>query len=283
MKRPFRRWRFHLLLHAFAWPMAAAAQGHGPAYGLSTPTLGRGGWSIDVAMMGRFVGSARAVMLRPMLSYGVTADLQVSASVPLVIEAPSGLPQARGMSRMPTTRDVEALVGWRFHRTAPGVGSRFESTAYLGADVPLDRRRAGAETAPALVGGIVTGYASRSLYLWVGGLRRQALRVGDDRLGHVTLYSAVVGLRPGAFRRDYPEPDWRVFLEVLGESATRTVVDGAPQLNTGGHQLFVGPTVLGLFGSWGVSGGPAFGVVNSMNGTQPREAVRFIVNVTWWF
>jgi len=265
------------------WPLAVVAQGHGPAYGLSTPTLGRGGWSIDMALMGRFAGSARGVMLRPMLSYGVTADLQLSASVPLPIDVPPGLPQARGMSRMPTTRDMEALVAWRFHRNATGVGSRFESTAYVGADVPIDRRRAGAETAPALVGAIVTGYASRPLYLWVGGLRRQALRAGSDRLGHVTLYSAVVGLRPAAFRRDYPKPDWRVFVEVIGEHATRAVVDAAPQPNTGGHQLFVGPTVLGLFGSWGVSGGPAIAVVNSLNGTQPREAARFIANVTWWF
>ncbi len=283
MSGPARRWAAKFVVLLCCWPVAVAAQGHGPAYGLSTPTLGRGGWSIDMALMGRFVGTTQGVMLRPMLSYGVTADLQVSGSIPVPIDVPPDLPAARGMSRMPTTRDAEVLVAWRFHRQAPGVGSRFESTAYVGVDLPLDDRRRGVETAPGLVGGLVTGYASRPLYFWLGGLRRQSRRTGNDRLGHVTLYSAVMGLRPAALRRDYPEPDWRVFVEVLGEHVTRTMADGVSLPNTGGHQVFIGPTLLGLFGSWGVSGGPALAVVRAMNGTQPRETVRFIVNFTHWF
>ena len=39
--------------------LPVAAQGHGPVYGLSTPTLGRGGWSLDVAGMGRFFDGGR--------------------------------------------------------------------------------------------------------------------------------------------------------------------------------------------------------------------------------
>lgn len=276
------RWCLLLVL-GFTWPVAAVAQGHGPAYGLSTPTLGRGGWSIDLALMGRSVGSTNRAMLRPMVSYGITEDLQLSGSLPVPLGETGGIPPARGMSRMPTTRDLEGLVAWRFHRNAIGVGTRFESTVYFGADIPIDERRGGARTAPAVVGAVVTGFASRSLYVWLGGLRRQSLPAGNDRLGHVTVYTAVVGLRPAAFRRDYPKPDWRVFVEVLGEQTTPTVIGGSVQPNTGGHQLFVGPTVLGLYGSWGVSGGPAFAVARSMRGTQPRETARLIVNFTRWF
>jgi hypothetical protein len=29
--------------------LAAAASGHGPVFGAATPTLGRGGWSVDQA------------------------------------------------------------------------------------------------------------------------------------------------------------------------------------------------------------------------------------------
>jgi hypothetical protein len=56
-----------------------------------------------------------------------------------------------------------------------------------------------------------------------------------------------------------------------------------PQAGTGGHQIFIGPTLLGLYGSWGLSGGPLVPVFRRMNGIQPPDRLRFIVNTTWWF
>lgn len=269
-----------------SWPRPVAAQGHGPAYGLSTPTLAKGGWSLDVAVMDRAVGETHTVMMRPMISYGVTEDLQVSVSLPVPLYVRQGLPQARSMARMPTSPDVELLLGWRFHRQETGIGSRFESTAYLGVAYPTDAERAGLRTDPGLYAAAVTGYASRTVYAWAGALyRRYMSPVGDgtDRIGDVTVYSLVVGYRPPPFQRDYPHPDWRLFMEVVGERTARDVMDGTRRSDTGGHQLFVGPTVLGLYGPWGVSGGPVFPVYRRMNGAQPRDRMRLIVNFTYWF
>jgi len=264
----------------------AAAQAHGPTYGLATPTLGKGGWSLDLAAMGRAVGDKAVVMTRPMLSYGITEDVQVSVSLPMRLYVPEGVPPAHGMSRMPMSPDIEVLVGWRFHRRGTAVGTRFESTVYAGFDYPTDAVRAGARTAPGLYGALVTGYASRSWYGWVGGLyRRYMTPVGPtaDHPGDVAMYSLVLGYRPAPFRHDYPRPDWRVFVEAVGEYAARDVIGGVDQPNTGGHQIFVGPTVLGLYGSWGISGGPLFPVYHPLNGTQPRDQLRLIVNTTFWF
>jgi len=274
------------LLLASAVPAAAVPQGHGPAYGLSTPTLGKGRWSVDLAAMRRVVGTAKSLMLRPMVSHGLTEDLQVSVSVPVLLDVAPGLPGARGMARMPTTPDVEVLGAWRFQRRATGVGARLESTLYLGVDYPTDAVRAGARTAPGFVGAAVTGYASRTVYAWIGGLYRRYLTVGDgmpDHLGDVWMYTAVVGYRPRPFQHDYPAPDWRVFVEAVGEYSTKTTIGGNVQPDRGGHQVFVGPTLLGLYGSWGISGGPVFPVHRRPNGSQPRETLRFIVNVTHWF
>lgn len=267
-------------------PSAGAAQGHGPAYGLSTPTLGKGGWSLDVAVMSRLVGSTGMAMTRSMISYGVTEDLQVSLSLPMSLYVRQGLPAAHAMARMPTTRDVEALLGWRFHREGTDVGSRVESTAYVGFDYPTDAVRAGAQTAPGVYGALVTGYASRTIYVWGGGLyRRYMTPIGDaaDHTGDVAMYSIVFGYRPPWFRKDYPQPDWRVFIEAVGEYVAKDVVGGVPRVNTGGHQVFIGPTVLGLYGSWGVSGGPVFPAYRRVNGVQPEEKMRFVVNTTFWF
>ena len=85
------RARITLAFTAFAAVVAnmpVEAQGHGPVYGLSTPARGRGGWSLDVAGMGRFIDGARMTMIRPMISFGVTEDLQVSASVPVPLILP---------------------------------------------------------------------------------------------------------------------------------------------------------------------------------------------------
>lgn len=274
-----------LIVAAAAVSRDARASGHGPVFGLATPTLGRGAFSLDFAVMGRS-GDSPMAMLRPMLGYGVTEDLQFSVSVPMPLYTEQGANPTRMMGMMPAEPDVELLVGYRFHRTSPKVGARFESTAYGGFDYPTDDLRAGTRTAPGLVGALATGYASRTVYAWVGGLyRRYMTPTGEtaDHLGDLTMYSAVLGYRPPPFRRDYPHPDWRIFVEVVGEHRARDVIASTPVLDSGGHQIFVGPTLLGLYGSWGISGGPVFRVYENLNGTQRNDKVRLVANFTYWF
>lgn len=261
-------------------------QGHGPVYGLSTPTLGRGGWSIDTAMMGRFVEGGEAIMVRPMFSHGLTEDLQLSVSVPVRLYATEGLRPIRGLTRMPMTPDAQLMLGWRFHRNGVAVGARWESTAWLALEAPTDAVRGGVETTPGLYGAVVTGYASRSWYAWAGGAYRRQLSGGDGattRLGHVSMASLVIGYRPPAFRADYPRPDWRAFVELVSEWIGRDTILGETQRETGGHQVFAGLTALGLYGWWGVSGGPAIPVHQRANGQALRERLRFTINFTFWF
>lgn len=267
-------------------PATVAAQGHGPLYGLSTPTLGRGGWSVDSAIMGRIVEGGSAFMARPMVSYGVTEDLQVSASLPMPLHRETGLPAVRSLTRMPMTSDAQMMLGWRFHRDGVAVGARWESTAWAAFEYPTDAVRSGIETAPGLYGAVVTGYASRSWYVWAGGAyRRYMAPSGPDasRQGDVSMASLVVGYRPEAFRDDYPHADWRGFLELVGEWMGRDTVRGETDEDSGGRQLFLGLTVLGLYGSWGVSGGPAIPLGQWANGAAPRERLRIAVNFTVWF
>lgn len=263
----------------------ALASGHGPVFGLATPTLGRGAFSLDFAVMGR-AGDTSAAMMRPMLGYGITEDLQVSVSLPMPLYTPQDAQPVRMMAMMPAEPDVELLMGYRFHRRTPGVGSRFESTAYVGFDYPTDDVRGGAYTAPGMYGALVTGYASRTIYAWVGALYRRYMSPageGADRTGDLAMYSLVLGYRPALFRRDYPHPDWRIFVEVVGEHRARDRIGSQPGVDSGGHQIFVGPTLLGLYGSWGISGGPLFRVYENLNGAQPKDRVRLVANFTYWF
>ena len=270
----------------------ALSTGHGPVYGLATPTLGKGGWSLDVSAMYRLAGdlsdaNAHASMLRPMLSYGLTEDMQVSLSLPMPLYTRPGMTPERMMAMMPANPDTELLLSWRFHRNGNDVGSRIESTAFLGFDYPTDSVRGGIRTSPGFLAAAVTGYASRSVYAWAGALyRRYMSPTGPtaDHPGDEIFYSLVLGYRPPFFRDELPHADWRLFIEGIGEYTFRDQVTGRETADSGGHQVFVGPTVLGLFGPWGISGGPLFPVYRHLNGTQREERFRFVINYTyWWF
>lgn len=265
----------------------AAQSGHGPVYALATPLLARGDWSLELSAMTRFAGDKSRTMFRPMIEYGITEDLQVSYSVPVPVYVEQGVaPPVRTVARMSATPDVELTIGWRFHRQGTDVGKRFESTAYLGLTYPTDAVRAGVRTAPGAYVAVASGYASRSVYVWAGALYQRSLSpVGPtvDHLGDLAMYSAVVGYRPPFFRHDFPRPDWRLFVEAVGEYLEPDRVGGQVVANTGGHRILVGPTVLGLYGAWGISGGPMFPVYQRLNGTQDRDRVRLVLNLSTWF
>jgi hypothetical protein len=270
----------------FLVPPALWAQGHGPVYGLSTPTLAKGGWSADIPAMGRVTEGGDMTMLRPMASYGLTEDVQLSASFPMPLYRSEGLRATRATTRMPAAPDVELTLGWRFHRQGAAVGARFESTAYLSFDYPTEPVSNGIRTSPGVAAALVTGYASRTVYVWGGGLYRRYMSPNGrtaDHVGDLAMYSLVLGYRPPFFREDYPKPDWRVFIEAVGEWSAPNESAGAEIANTGGHRLFIAPTLLGLYGAWGLAGGPAFPVHEGLNGTQPEEKVRWVVNVIVWF
>jgi hypothetical protein len=274
-----------VLTMSCAVPSGVLASGHGPVFGGATPTLGKGGWSFDQAWMGRAGEGPDTTeqMLRSMISFGVTEDVQLSASLPIPLATAGPMPLGRMMVTMSGNREFEALAAWRFHRRAVGDGARFESTAYVGGAVPLESQRAGVRTAPSSYAAVASGYASRAHYLWVSGGYQRHAADGGDRIGSVKLYSVVYGYRPKALRLDYPKPDLRFFVEAVGESTDPARQAGSEMADTGGHVLMVGPTALLLYKAYGIEGGILLPVHQRTNGRQPEERFRFAINVSYFF
>ena len=75
-----------MILGALAFAPSLLASGHGPVFGLATPTNPKGGWSFDSNFMGR-TGSGSGFMFRPALGYGLTENFKVSISAPVVFGA----------------------------------------------------------------------------------------------------------------------------------------------------------------------------------------------------
>jgi hypothetical protein len=238
------------------------ASGHGPVFGLATPTNPAGGWSLDLSEMFRVSPDGFGAMMRAEIGYGVTENLKLTISGPAVFAA-EPLPPARVSAFMPMGGDFEALAIWRFHRQDLEVGKRFESTAIAGVIEPGPQRAAG--PGPGFYTAAVTGLASRSNYVWAGG-GYQRYRNGT---GMVT-YSAVYGYRPQSWRTDYPRWDFRLFGEMTGE-----LLEVRPATT---HQVFVGPSVLGVYKNYAISAGfqlPAH--------RESRERFRLALNFAYFF
>ena len=274
-----------LALLLAAAPERLAASGHGPVFGGAPPTLGKGGWQLDQAWMGRLGhGSGDdEQMLRTMLSVGITEDLQISGSLPITLNSGIYMPRGRVMAMMSSNQDLEAIVGWRFQRRAVGAGARLESTVFAGATAPLQKYRSdGMRAAPSFHVSAASGYASRTHYLWVGGgFQRFGEREGDQ-MGDSISYSVVYGYRPPFLRLDYPKPDLRFFVEAVGEHTEQGQHHGFELVVSGGESILVGPSALLLYKQYGLEAGLLFPVYQQTN-FQPEEKFRFGVNFTYFF
>lgn len=267
-------------------PPAAFTSGHGPVFGMTTPTNAAAGWSVDFGFMGRTGDGEDGAMTRAMLTYGFTEDIQLSVSAPFVL-ACAAFPPARGTAMMPSSGDFEAIGAWRFHRRGVAVGSRVETTAYGGVIMPGPQRPAGMarnlRRAPGFYTAVASGFASRSHYVWGGiGYTRFADRSGDQR-PDILSYSAVWGYRPPPLRKEYPHWDWRLFIELTGEKAGTVRRAGVEHLDTAGHQVLLGPTALGIYKNYAIEGGVQVPVYRNVGARLQRETLRYAVNVSYFF
>jgi hypothetical protein len=257
------------------------ASGHGPVFGYATPTNSRGEWSFDFGLFGRQSALGTGLASGSMFTYGFTPHLQTTIKVPVLLNS-NFMPVGRMMGGM----EWEGNVAWRFHHDPASIGRRLESTAFAGVVVPSTQATHGPISRLAIAPGInlalASGLASRAHYFWAGaGYTRYLSRTGDRR-PQILSYSLVYGYRPPALRKDYPRWDWRVFAEMTGEAWSRAQQSGAPLPGTSGHQVFLGPTVLGIYKSFAVSGGVQLPLFRQVGTAMPRDNFRFAVNFSYF-
>jgi hypothetical protein len=263
-----------------------SASGHGPVFGLATPTNADASWALDIGVMGRHGAGEQGAMTRAMLTYGLTEDVQLSFSAPLVFASAPFAP-ARGTAMMPGSGDFEAIGAWRLHRRATGIGTRVESTTYGGLIMPGPQKPAGMlrDLARALgfYAAVASGIASRSHYVWGGVGYSGFLERRADRRSDILSYSVVWGYRPAALRKEYPDWDWRIFVEMTGENSGNLRRGGIEVAGTGGHQILLGPTALGIYRNYAIEGGVQFLVHRDIGARLQQETVRYALNFSYFF
>jgi hypothetical protein len=211
------------------------------------------------------------------------------------------------------------LLGWRFYHASPSIGTRNEATVYAGGsaltqqpprlDGPPLRREPGMYVA------LAAGRVARSYDIWAGvGYQRYGQWESgvSDHQSNTLLSSLAVGWRPKFLNKDYPKPDVRIFWETTGENVGLARRDPRPAVspgtglgghthdaslvfvppnpsngiilrNSGGNAAFSGPSFLCTFRSMAFQGGVLFPILDQPNGSQPREQVRAVAGVTYYF
>jgi hypothetical protein len=263
---------------SFAISADASASGHGPVFGAATPTLGRGGWSVDQAYTFRAGDADSQQMFKTMVSFGITETVQVSGSIPIAMQ--DGLAPSRMMSAMSSEREFEGLLAYRFQRRTVGIGGRQESTFYVGGTVPTEDLRAGVPVGPSISVQAATGYASRAHYVWIGGGIQHFLEHDDAQQGDSRFLTFVYGYRPPPLRVEAGKPDVRFFVETTAENRTAAKISGdavVPDIRS----VFVGPTSLLVYKAIAIEGGILFPLY--LPDSQPRERFRAAVNFAYFF
>src|SRR5690348_8841843 len=269
-----------LVVFCFVTAVGSVASSHGPVFGFATPVNSKGEISFDFGAYSRNAASGSQTVLKTMVSYGLTPQVQWSFSAPAVVQSGS-LPMS-----MMQGGEFQSNLTWRFHHQPNGVGRRFESTASIGIVVPGPQDKFGMfrsmHSAPGVSGWVATGVASRSHYFWIGGGGMHFAARSRDQRPNVVTTSAVYGYRPRSWRADRHEWDWRLFAELTGEHAGPVRRDGLAMPGSDANQVFLGPTVLGIFKYFAISGGVQFPVYSDVGRLYPRERARLAINVSYF-
>jgi hypothetical protein len=244
----------------------AFASGHGPLFGLATPTNSQGEWSFDEGIFSRAAGGDVRGSARTLLGYGFTPHLTLSWTLPVVAASATFPP-----TRIQPGDDFDTTLAWRFQHRATKVGTRIESTAFASFVVPGPQSAfkglAHTSNAPGLMLGAVTGTASRSNYLWLGATYSEFFEHDGDR--------------PPQWRRPPDKWDWRLFAELVGERSQEFLQANQLVAGTQAHQLFLGPTALGIYRNYTVSFGAQLPIYQDVGALFPKERVRFAVNLSY--
>ena len=267
---------------AFSTGIRLNAADHGPVFGLATPTNPKGGWSFDLGFNGR---SGTASSLEAELSYGLTENLKLAVSGPVVFES-DPFPRSSVTTNTPISGDFSALAWWRIKRKDLA-GKRIETTVVSGLLAPGPQQEAGAfrnlNSGLGYLVGAVTGVASRSQYVWAGATYQRYAQSNGDRRPDLVTGTAVYGYRPLSWRTDYPRWDWRLFGELTGERGGAIQRANIELPGSSATQIFLGPSILGVYRAIGIEAGIQFPVYRDAGPLYPNERYRFAINFAYFF
>jgi hypothetical protein len=259
----------------------ALAADHGPIFSYATPVNSQREFSFDSGIFGRYGSRGTQFSTGSGFGYGLTPQITLNAFLPVAFGSGS-LPE----SRIIPGGEWSAGASWRFLHSVTSVGKRVEATGSLALVVPGPQSDSGVlgglHRAPGVAGTIVTGMASRSQYVWVGGGYTRFAEASRDQRPDTISWSAVYGYRPPGLRRGANQWDYRGFAELTGEHTGGVRTSGLVLPDSSSTTVWLGPSVLAIYKNIAVEGGVQGPLFRDASQTiYGSERVRFAVNLSY--
>ena len=102
-----------VVIVVLALPLSLFADGHGPVFGLATPTNSKGEWSFDSGVFARSNSFDTQASFREQIGYGFTPHLSLFFTAPVVFGYAVLTP-----TRIQPCDDFDAKLAWRFQHRA---------------------------------------------------------------------------------------------------------------------------------------------------------------------
>ncbi|NOX08578.1 MAG: transporter [Gammaproteobacteria bacterium] len=261
------QWLFAIIALTFITPSIMA---HDPIFGIGPHVLYKGGIEISPEFHRNKKGPAQEDELGLGLTYGITGDWSAGVELPYTW-ADNGTNSNNG------TGDIRLFTKYRFWRNdQPGIQ---ESAAIL----LKTKTNTGSNTlssASANTLGLTYGFEGRSWYRWAS-LRYQANNKDSTGLkhGNKILIDLVAGVRPNL--TGYLEPDTVWLLELNGEYAQQTRLNGTAINNSGGNEWFLSPGIFWTQRNFAVKAAIQVPISSNLKGVQDKTDYRAKLILEW--
>ncbi len=261
---------------------------HSPLFGLGPQTIYKGGWGIEIE--GEWERAEGAVeterALHADLHYGVTEDLTVSVSLPLV-QKEEAAPLSPGVGQVIGEAtgfgDVVVKGKYRFWQDLFLKGNH-QATVFGGVKLPTGRTATDPPLGSGSVDFLMGAAISREThwyYTWASVLGRVNTEAVERRKGNEIRYDLALGVRP--YVPQWTHPDLMLLAELVGVTAARSVNAAGEEPNSGGTVLAIAPGFWLTYRNWALKGGVKLPFLQRLNGTQPRLDFETVVALEYHF
>ena len=254
---------------------STASFAHDPIFGLGPHVVYKEGLEVAADIAANKAASNKNQELAIEVTYGLSGDWAIGADLPYAFKETANQ-NSRGAS------DIALFSKYRFWRK-DSLGLQ-ESAAIF---IKVITDSAEKNKTPALnkessdtILGLAYGYESRKNYRWASIRYRinGSNNAGIDR-GDILFVDLVGGIRPR--QSNYTEADAVWLLEVNGEIAQKSTLNGLAVANSGGNQWFLSPGLFWTKRNFAIKAGIQIPVISQLNGSQENTDYRIKTTFEW--
>lgn len=248
---------------------------HDPVFGIGPHVLFKEGFELAIEVAQEKAGDEKETELGLEIVYGITGDWAAGIEVPYAIKD-AGAESSRGLA------DLQVFTKYRFWRE-DSLGLQESAAVLLAINAENGDEKADSPLgngATDVIAGLTYGYEGLKWYRWASARYvMPGKNTAGFQLGDKWLIDFAAGWRP--MPPEYKKPDTVWLLELNGEIADKTKLNGSSRSDSGGTEWFVSPGIFWTTRNFAIKAGVQLPVASNLNGTQDKSDTRFKATFEW--